>query len=279
MNSKDVHVALKRDDSKEYLMAKFGFQNEEELYDAVRKISPAGAEEMIRRIRKKKSRKVREKTISEEEIICQGKQDENGQEGDKLMEHLKKQEEDKSMKDLKKQEEELRRKVCSLEGEHKEKVSERREILEELRKAQEALKKLLEKLTEQKQNVIDIYSRYNECAEEMKILNRERNEYEGRLQSVREEILKLQRIAILVYQNGNIESEDGSSLPNFSEKEAKLRFAELINLPEAGELTINELKAIAVLQEIVKAYKSSDYTTVEVIFENNKMEEIWNIIN
>lgn len=43
MNSKDVHVALKRDDSKEYLMAKFGFQNEEELYDAVRKISPAGA--------------------------------------------------------------------------------------------------------------------------------------------------------------------------------------------------------------------------------------------
>lgn len=99
MNSKDVHVALKRDDSKEYLMAKFGFQNEEELYDAVRKISPAGAEEMIRRISKKKSRKVREKTISEEEIICQGKQDENGQEGDKLMEHLKKQEEDKSMKD------------------------------------------------------------------------------------------------------------------------------------------------------------------------------------
>ena len=113
----------------------------------------------------------------------------------------------------------------------------------------------------------------------MKILNQERNEYEGRLQSVREEILKLQRIAVLVYQNGNIESEEGSSLPNFSEKEAKLRFAELINLPEAGELTINELKAIAVLQEIVKAYKSSDYTTVEVIFENNKMEEIWNIIN
>ena len=58
--------------------------------------------------------------------------------------------------------------------------------MEELRKAQEALKKLLEKLTEQKQNVIDIYSRYNECAEEMKILNQERNEYEGRLQSVRE---------------------------------------------------------------------------------------------
>lgn len=81
------------------------------------------------------------------------------------------------------------------------------------------------------------------------------------------------------FENGNIESEEGSSLPNFSEKEAKLRFAELINLPEAGELTINELKAIAVLQEIVKAYKSSDYTTVEVIFENNKMEEIWNIIN
>lgn len=267
MNSKDVHVALKRDDSKEYLMAKFGFQNEEELYDAVRKISSTGAEEMIRRISKKKSRKLREKTIPEEKTICQEKQDENGQEGDKLMEHLKK------------QEEELRRKVCSLEGEHKEKVSERREILEELRKAQEALKKLLEKLTEQKQNVIDIYSRYNECAEEMKILNQERNEYEGRLQSVREEILKLQRIAILVYQNGNIESEDGSSLPNFSEKEANLRFAELINLPEAGELTINELKAIAVLQEIVKAYKSSDYTTVEVIFENNKMEEIWNIIN
>ena len=89
MNSKDVHVALKRDDSKEYLMAKFGFQNEEELYDAVRKISSTGAEEMIRRISKKKSRKPREKTIPEEETICLEKQDENGQEGDKSMEHLK----------------------------------------------------------------------------------------------------------------------------------------------------------------------------------------------
>lgn len=69
MNSKDVHVALKRDDSKEYLMAKFGFQNEEELYDAVRKISPAGAEEMIRRISKKKSRKVREKQFQKKRLF------------------------------------------------------------------------------------------------------------------------------------------------------------------------------------------------------------------
>lgn len=104
-------------------------------------------------------------------------------------------------------------------------------------------------------------------------------------ESERTKLMEVEKVKVDVgnlihgFENGNIESEEGSSLPNFSGKEAKLRFAELINLPEAGELTINELKAIAVLQEIVKAYKSSDYTTVEVIFENNKMEEIWNIIN
>lgn len=277
MRSKDVHIALKKNNGIEYLMKKYGFSSAEELYDGIRKISPLGAEEMIRNLEKrnhkKENRKCKVETNLVEEIPCQEnlKEAETCQESQVEKNFM-------AMEDLKKQEKALSEQVCNLEGMHKEMVSKRRAILEELRTAQDILKQLLTKLAEQRLRVTDIYRKYNECAEKMKQINQETNEYEEQLKNIRVKISELQKISILVYRNGNIEAEHGL-LPNFSEKSAEESFSKLVKLPEAGEFTVNELKAIANLKEIVKCYENDGYTAFEIVFENDRIEVFWNIIN
>lgn len=56
MKSKDIHIALKRDDGINYLMERFEFSQKEELFEAIRKVTPSGAEELIRKLEKKQKR-------------------------------------------------------------------------------------------------------------------------------------------------------------------------------------------------------------------------------
>lgn len=53
MKSKDIHFAVKKDDGISYLMERFGFQEKDDLFDAIRRVTPSGAEELIRRLEKK----------------------------------------------------------------------------------------------------------------------------------------------------------------------------------------------------------------------------------
>ena len=48
MTSKDLHIAVKRNDGVEYLLSRFEILDEETLFETVRKIVPAKAEEFIK---------------------------------------------------------------------------------------------------------------------------------------------------------------------------------------------------------------------------------------
>ncbi len=65
LKTKDVHIALKRDDCINYLLERFDFQQREELFEAIRKITPSGAEDLIRKLEKKQRKQRR--------CICQVK--------------------------------------------------------------------------------------------------------------------------------------------------------------------------------------------------------------
>ena len=56
MKSKDIHIALKRNDGISYLMERFEFSQKEELFEAIRKVTPSGAENLIRKLEKKQKR-------------------------------------------------------------------------------------------------------------------------------------------------------------------------------------------------------------------------------
>ena len=53
MTTKDLHIAIKRNDGMEYLLSKFAFSEETELFEAIRKIVPVKAEEFIKILKKK----------------------------------------------------------------------------------------------------------------------------------------------------------------------------------------------------------------------------------
>ena len=56
MTTKDLHIAIKRNDGMEYLLSKFAFSEETELFETIRKIVPVKAEEFIKILKKKQKK-------------------------------------------------------------------------------------------------------------------------------------------------------------------------------------------------------------------------------
>lgn len=294
MKSKDIHIALKRDDGISYLMERFEFAQKEELFEAIRKVTPSGAEDLIRKLEKKQKRSGRrDKAIAsneptEEDVVQTEEQpvqnledvvdmDDTQEDTDEEFEQ-----EEQSMskildlEQLKAQEQELSAEVCRLEGKHKELVSKRRDLVGALERAQKALKELRRILREQESNVTNLYEQYIECADEMEAINQERRAYKELLEDTRKQIVDLQKITILVYQNGRIEVEN-AEIPTISDEEIISEVGKLICMPEAGEITINELKTIAKLQKMVKFYEDNG-NAFELVFDSDKVQSFWETV-
>lgn len=292
MKSKDVHIAVKRDDGVSYLMRRFNFSRADELFEAIRKVTPSNAEDLIRKLEKKQRLTVKkdklsidsrnsEEKLTEHDLVQPAQEDvliEDAQgsvvdcieeEKHEVTEHL-------DIEQLKLQEQELSAEVCRLEGNHKDLVVKRRGLVAELEKAQKALVELRRILKEQESNVTTIYEQYNDCAKEMDKINQKRNACKSSLEAVREQILLLQKVVVLVYTNGNIEVEN-AEMPTVTAEEITATLSSLICIPEAGELTINELKVVAKLQQMVKVYQSSG-CVYEIIFDSSKVESFWTAI-
>lgn len=286
MKPKDIHIALKRNDSIEYLTKKFQYSDKEELYQAIRKISPAGAEVLIRKLESRQKISTRKSSTvpqmlkqeesQEIEIPCREPERPIEVDAEQEAENGKQNgNEDLGLEQLKNQEKELSSSLCELEVIHKNLISERRDLVKELEKAQYELKKLKEKLSEQEENVTRLYNRYNECAKKMGNINQECNARKELLEELRVKIANLKKITILIYENGTIEVEN-ADIPTISEERLTLEFRKLIEIPEAGEITVNELRTIAKLKEVTKTYNENDYT-FEIIFESVKVQNFWGI--
>ena len=149
-------------------------------------------------------------------------------------------------------------------------------MLESLENAQKALKELRKILEVQSKNVVDLYNSYNLLAEEMRKITEERNVGKELLDEVRKQIAVSKRISIFVYQNGEMEVENGE-LPNTEEVMVREEFSKLVNYQDAGELTLNELKRLSTLRTISKM--KEDEGGVQVLFENSKLQDFWNSLS
>ena len=294
MKSKDVFIALKRDDGINYLMERFEFSQKEELFEAIRKVAPSGAEDLIRKLEKKQKRSGRrDKAIAsaeptDEDVAQTEEQPVQNSEvavdmddtQEDIDEEFEQEEQDMSkildLEQLKAQEQELSAEVCRLEGKHKELFSKRRDLVGALERAQKALKELRRILHEQESNVTNLYDQYNECAAEMDAINQERRAYKELLEDTRKQIVDLQKITVLVYQNGRIEVEN-AEIPSISDEEIISELGKLICMPEAGEITINELKTIAKLQKMVKFYEDNG-NAFELVFDSSKVQSFWETV-
>jgi len=294
MKSKDIHIAIKREDGINYLMERFEFSQKEELFEAIRKVTPSSAEELIRKLEKKQKRSGRKdkanasSELTEEQdtqpeeqpvqnledvVDMDDTQEDNNEEFEQEEQCMSK---ILDLEQLKAQEKELSAEVCLLEGKHKELVSKRRDLVGALERAQKALKELRRILHEQESNVTNLYEQYIECAEEMEAINQERRAYKELLEDTRKQIVDLQKITILVYQNSRIEVEN-AEIPTISDEEIISEVSKLICMPEAGEITINELKTIAKLHKMVKFYEDNG-KAFELVFDSSKVQSFWETV-
>lgn len=285
MTTKDIFIALKRDecDSISYLMQKFGFLQKGDLFENIRKISPSAANELIRKLEKKQKHSFKrvvennqpddeQPVASNSEVLHEYPEQCKEKEDVSISESLT---DSSCIEKLQSKEQQLSQELCVLEGFHKDLVSKRRILVEKLGEAKTALEEFLKQVKDQEQNVTFLYKQYLECADEMEDINQERRNYETSLESIRKQLFELQKISILVYQDTSIEiiGREALTIPNQDDFSA---LDELVNRPEAGELTINELKTIIKLQKIVDSCENKGI--IEFMFDNPKLENFWNTL-
>lgn len=290
---KDIHIALKRNDSIDYLMERFTISSKEELFEDIRRIAPARSEEFIRKLEKKQKfidRRERnnghetadkDEGLKEEQPVQESEEEDFVEDEEDVTTDEIEQEDDNmpavlDMEMLKAQEQELSAMLCQLEGQHKEFVTKRRELNACLCKAVKALKELYRLAEVQEQNVTNLYEEYQQCADQMNAINQEKRSCEELLEEVRGRISELNKVTIMVYQNGNIEVEN-AEIPSISEEEINAEFLRLISMPGVGKITVDELKAIAKLLKMVKVYESSK-CPFELEFDSTEVQRLWETV-
>ena len=54
LTSKDIHIAVKRNDGVQYLMTRFSFETEDDLFQAIRRVISKGSDKLINTLTSKK---------------------------------------------------------------------------------------------------------------------------------------------------------------------------------------------------------------------------------
>ena len=302
MTSKHLYAATKRDDGMSYLMNKFGFSEEEELFEAIRKVSPSNADDFISKLQKKQ-KKFAQRAKNHEEVAVGNESDiqpelivqtceeiineEPEQEEDvisavdeKSDEETESNEEDSpeipTLEQLLAKEKELSSKICDIEGEHKALVGKRREVVSRLERCQNALRELKRLLHAQEENVTKAYEEFLGYATQMEALNGEKKVYEKQLDVIRQKIDDMRKVNIFVYENASFEVENVPIEP-IADSEITAQSIQLFALPEAEELTAKEIKNIAKLQMVVELIESNGYK-VELVFDSTRVQSFWETV-
>ena len=277
MTTKDLNVAIsKREDSIGYLMAKYQYSEKEELFDAIRKVTPH-ADDFISRLEKKERRggKKKSKDLKHDEVVSVEQeiittlpveQD--------ICEEVYSISAEQKLEKLQEDERELRNALYNNEIEHKKCMSDRHDILKKVELTKKALDEMQRLIKANKERIASLFNEYENLADQMVRLNEDKHVYEQLLEEVRTEIAELSKVSIFVYDDGTIEVIN-AEMPELEQESINATFNNLILIPQAEECTIKELKTIAKLKLMVEGYKENncpfeyefDSTRVQNVFE------------
>lgn len=269
LTSGDIIRACKKDNPIQYLLEKFQYTSDQQLFGDIREIFPVAAENFIRKL--KKSIK---KTKTD---ICINENEAETEKIEIVSEEvfLADSSENVVLVELKIKEEELSQKVIQLENQHKDLKNVKGDINKRLQNSKRALEELQRLLKIQSESVQKLSEEFEKCEIEMHQITQTKSLISSELAEVREKITLNESITIFVYKDSTIDIEN-AQLPEIKEADYQESFSKIINLPEAGELTVNEIRTLAKIQEIVKAYNNR---RVEIVFDNPTAQVIWTSIN
>jgi len=278
MTSRDLHIALKRDDGIAYLMDRFNFSEESELFDAIRKVSPSNAENFIKKLEKKQ--KQFNKRVKNNNATSESDNEADVQPDESPDEETESNEESTpeipTLEQLLDQERELSSIICKVEGEHKDLVAKRRALVAKLEKYMRALGELQRILKVQEDNVTQTYEAYLDCAAQMEAMNGEKKMYAKQLDNIRQKIHEMRKINIFVYENASFEVENIPVEP-IADSEITSQSMKLFALSEAEELTAKEIKNLAKLLLVVKMVEANGYKA-ELEFDSERVQKFWETV-
>ena len=293
IKSRDIRIAVKREDGVDYLMNRFGLSTKEELFECIRRAIPSEADTLIKKFEKKHrqyTNRHENAQNSHEPVVIQSVEntEEQTEEHIEVVVHtfqeLEALQDDTtaieypvmSVDELRAQEAELSAELCELEGKHKALVSERRGLCEDIAKAKRAIEELFRLANVQNERVQGLLTRYYQCDAEMTDNIATQHVYRELIEETRAQIVESEKIMIFMYQNGTIEVEN-AEVPQISDDEIFVGFTSLLSNQSAGDLTINELKGVVKLQKMVANYteRGKNY---ELVFDNAKVQRVWETI-
>jgi len=293
LHSKDIYYVLKREvDGISELMEQFGFSTEKELFEVIKKVAPSKSKDFIKdlkRQRKNFNKRAKEANEGNQVVEENTAQKEFTTEIPEEIfevetETLETKSEEKieitveNLEDLKKQEQELSALVCELEKKHKGYVAIRKDCLSRLELANRALTELRRILKLQEENVLEIYTKYGECASAMQEINQEKNAQTKKLEEIRARIFELEKITIFVFSDGTIDVEN-ADIPYVLEEQVINKFNELILRPETMEVSITakQIQTIAKLLLMTESYRK-EHCTFEVEFDSKELQKFYETV-
>lgn len=280
MTVKDLHMQLKRGAEVQTLLKRYGIASKEELFKAIRKIAPGKVGEfgrMLKANNKKEERRMSKNNCSSNESEKEKIRGNDAGERQEIIstESTEQKEVIKELsllEQLEHDEKELSAHCVGLESEHKELAQKRREALKALLEVRKVLVELQRLLAVNMEKVQRIMDEYNESAVRMTQISEEIAVYKELLEEIREQIQETKKVIILVYSEGIIESE--AQLPYPSEEEVATLVHSLIQMPEAEDLTIKELKTVAKLLLIVKKME----VKFELEFDSDRVQQFYETV-
>lgn len=178
------------------------------------------------------------------------------------------------LEQLKKDEKEFSDLCIGLEVTHKQLVTERHQIVDNLIDVRKVLRNLLQLISENQQLVTSLKERHEAVSE--KILNKTQELAEMReiLEEIRVKITELEKVTIYVLPTSlNVENY-GHPIPEFAPEEIMPILNKLTQFAQADELKLSEVKNIAKLSLLLKFFQNLQFS-VNLLFENPMAELLY----
>lgn len=276
MTVKDLHVMTKYGATTQDLIEKFGYNSEKELYEAIRGLVKLGADDFIKSLRVSTKRamkmqakmhaepekiEIQQETIPEEEITNANGENE-GNDASK----------EDQISQLEEQEAQLSAICIQSETEQKSLYKSKHKIEEKLAKCKKELENIQKQFEIKQKEVAKDCEEYSEIIEKILLKSDEMSESKKLLADVRNQIAELKKVYVLMELNGIVETIGPA--PKVEESKNSEDFTTLTLLPEAEELTIKEVKQVAMIIKMEEIMKN-DKQIFEVDFENPKAKALY----
>ena len=284
LTAKDIRIAVKHGKTVPLLIDEYGFSSEEEFFSAICRIFSKSTEanrvisDLKKNGKKSHSREKKENSPAsstqvsaeilsfQEETIASAEEDEP--------DHTE------TISSLEAEELELSHILMELEITHKDLVSSHLNSKKVFLRMQKIIAELQRLVEENQKNLRCELAKIQKTSEEMAQVSKEAKTISSRLKLVRAKLEALKKGSIFVYENGNIEIENGEVPSTVCSKESlDSKFTRLVLWPRAKDysVTLKDLTTVAKLL-LWTEYLASSGLAFEISFDSEEVQRFYEAV-